>query len=299
MFDIREIHQPKNLEEALAVAGQHPDAIIIAGGTDVLIKIRDGKLVYRDLLSIHGLSELHGIEEESCGDLLIGPLNSFRDLLEHPLICRHVPILARAAATVGGPQVRVMGTLGGNLANGATSADTASSLHALEAELLLQSAISQRLVPINEFHLGPGRTACAPGEILTKIIIRRVNFIDTGGWYIKYAMREAMDIATLGCSVMVKPDADGKCIEQLRIAFGVAAPVPLRTVETEAELKGSPIEEAAQRIATLVRTEINPRDSWRASKAFRLQIAGVMAERALLRAWQEALERREYNATNN
>jgi len=291
MFDIREIYQPKNLEEALALAAQHPDAIIIAGGTDVLIKIREGKLVYRDLLSIHGLSELQGIEQENNGDLLIGPLNNFRDLMEHQLICRNIPILAQAASTVGGPQIRIMGTLGGNLANGVTSADTASSLHALEAELLLQSATSQRQTTISEFHVGPGQTARAPGEILTKIIIRSANYAKTGGCYIKYAMREAMDIATLGCAIVVRPDASCRSIERLRIAFGVAAPVPQRAIETETELTGLSIEEAVQRIAPSIRAKINPRDSWRATRDFRLHIAGVMAERALISAWQDALER--------
>ena len=293
MFDIKEIFQPKTLEEAVAFAGLHPDAVIIAGGTDVLIQVREGKLIYKELLSIHGLSELKGIEKNASGDLLIGPLNLFRDLEEHPLILNHIPILAQAAATVGGPQIRSMGTLGGNVANGVTSADTASSLHVLEAELLLQSVVAQRLLPLKDFYVGPGKTARAPGEILTKIIIRGANYADSGGCYIKYAMRESMDIATLGCAILVKPDKAGQRLAQLRIAFGVAAPVPMRAVETEQELNGSNIDEAVQRIAALVRAEINPRDSWRASRDFRLQIAGVLAERALVKAWQQALERRQ------
>jgi xanthine dehydrogenase FAD-binding subunit len=293
MFDFKEVYQPTSLEEALALASRHPQAVIIAGGTDVLIKVREGKLCYREILSIHGLSELTGIDETADGDLLIGPLNSFRDIEEHPLIRRHIPLLAQAAATVGGPQIRTMGTLGGNVANGVTSADTASSLYALEAELLLQSAAGQRLLPIKDFYLGPGQTERAPGEILTKIIIRKAIYADSGGCYIKYAMREAMDIATLGCAILVKPDKVGQRLARLRIAFGVAAPIPCRATETEEELNGSMIAQAVQRIGELVRMEINPRDSWRASREFRLHIAGVLAERALNKAWQQALERRQ------
>ena len=293
MFDIQEIYQPQNLQEALALAGRYPEAVIIAGGTDVLIEVRGGKLAGRELLSIHGLAELQGIEENAEGDLLIGPLNTFRDLEEDELIRRHIPILAQAAATVGGPQIRAMGTVGGNVANGVTSADTSSTLHVLEAELLLQGADHQRLLPIKEFHIGPGRTARASGEILTKIIIRRANFADCGGCYMKYSMREAMDIATLGCAVLLKPDEGGRSIARLRIAFGVAAPVPRRAAETEEALKGLSIDEARARIAQLVRAEINPRDSWRASREFRLQVAGELAARALTAAWQQALERRQ------
>ena len=293
MFDVKEVYQPKNLPNALALAKAYPEAIILAGGTDVLIQVREGKLAGRELLSIHELSELRGIEENEAGDLLIGSLSHFKDLEEHPLILRHIPILAQAAGSVGGPQIRAMGTVGGNVANGVTSADTSSSLHALEAELLLKSAHGQRLMPIREFHVGPGKTARSPGEILCKIIIRRANYEQSGGCYIKYAMREAMDIATLGCAVVVWPDKAGQLIERIRIAFGVAAPTPMRTIEAEQKLSGLGIDEAGQCIAGLVRTEINPRDSWRASKDFRLHISGVLAERALAKAWRQALERRQ------
>lgn len=292
MFDIQNIIQPANLAEALAYAARQPQAVIIAGGTDVLIQVREGKLANRELLSIHGLAELQGIEEDANDDILIGPLNSFHDLEEHQLIRRHIPILAEAASTVGGPQIRAQGTVGGNVANGVTSADTASTLHTLEAELLLQSEQGQRLLPIKEFHLGPGQTAREPGELLTKIIIRAEHYQNTGGCYLKYAMREAMDIATLGCAVLVRPDEAGEKIAQIRIAFGVAAPVPMRTEAAEQALVGLTPDEAGARIAELVRAEIKPRDSWRASREFRLQIAGVQAERALAAAWQRALERR-------
>jgi len=292
LFDIKNIYQPANLGEVLHMASLHPEAVIIAGGTDVLIQVREGKLAYRELLSIHGLTELQGITKNEKGDLLIGSLSHFNDLEQNPLIQLYIPILAQAAATVGGPQIRAMGTLGGNIANGVTSADTASSLYALEAEVLLQRAGGQRLLPIKEFYLGPAKTVLEQGELLTKIIIRHANYVNTGGCYLKYAMREAMDIATLGCALLIRPDQAGQTIVQIRIAFGVAAPVPMRAEAAEAALSGLPIEEAQERIASLVRAEINPRDSWRASREFRLHIAGVLAERALDQAWRQALERR-------
>ena len=292
MFDIQNIYQPASLAEALHLAARCPRAVIIAGGTDVLIEARAGKLAEQELLSIHGLNDLRGIEEDANGDLLIGPLSRFRDLEEHALIQRHIPILAQAAATVGGPQIRAVGTVGGNVMNGVTSADTSSTLHALQAELLLQSEAGRRLLPIKELHIGPGQTSRQPGEILTKIIIRRAHYADTGGCYLKYAMREAMDIATLGCAVLVSPDEAGERIARARIAFGVAAPVPMRAEAAEQALAGQNAAEAEANIADLIRAEIRPRDSWRASREFRLQIAGVLAQRALAAAWRQALERR-------
>ena len=290
MFDIQNIYQPKSLSEALQIAARHPRAVVIAGGTDVLIEARAGKLAGQDLLSIHDLNDLRGIEEDNNGDLLIGPLSRFKELEEHPLIQRHIPILAQAASTVGGPQIRAAGTVGGNVMNGVTSADTSSTLHALQAELQLQSGAGQRLLPIKELHTGPGQTSRQLGELLTKIIIRRANYAGCGGCYLKFAMREAMDIATLGCAVLVRPDKAGERIEQARIAFGVAAPVPMRTEAAEQALAGLTVAEATAKIAELVRAEIKPRDSWRASREFRLQIAGVLAERALTAAWRQALE---------
>ena len=287
MFDFENIVTAASVPEALAALAANPEAKVIAGGTDVLIKIREGKLAGCDLVSIHDIPELHGIRLTEDGCIHIGPVTTFAELTNSPIIMERIPVLGRAADTVGGPQIRAMGTVGGNISNGVTSADTATTLLNLEAELTLTSEQGERKVNVNDYYVGAGRVCLEPGELLTDICIKPENYQGCGGCYIKYAMRNAMDIATLGTSCLVKPGKDG-VIEAIHLAFGVAAPVPMRARNTEQALTGKTYAEAKDAIAGLVRGEITPRTSWRASKEFRLQIAGENARRALTAAWAEA-----------
>ena len=141
-------------------------------------------------------------------------------------------------------------------------------------------------MPVREFYLGPGRVDLHPGEVLTHVIIPRAEYEGYHGHYIKYSMRNAMDIATLSCSVVSRIDSAKNILEDVRITFGVAAPVPYRCAKTEEVLRGMEIgEELYQKVEELedsIRKEIHPRDSWRASRDFRLQISGEIARRALI-----------------
>ena len=180
--------------------------------------------------------------------------------------------------------MRNIGTIGGNICNGAVSADSAPTVFSLNALLRLEDGKGGRLVPVKDFYLGPGKVDLRQGEVLTYVIIPAKEYQGYRGHYIKYSMRNAMDIATISCSVVSKVNLSDGMIEDVRITFGVAAPVPYRCVKTEEALKGMKIaEDLYEKTAELVREEINPRDSWRASKAFRLQIGGEIAARALRR----------------
>ncbi|MDO4582284.1 MAG: xanthine dehydrogenase FAD-binding subunit XdhB [Bacillota bacterium] len=288
MFDIAGIYRAASLDDALRAYAADPQAVVIAGGTDVLIKIREGKLAGCRLLSINGLAELRGIRLADNGDILIGPLTTFAEAEHSELLLKRLPMLAAAAGSAGGPQLREAGTLGGNICNGVTSADTAAVQLALEAGLTLRSADKQRRLAIAEWYKGPGQVDLRAGELLTEIRIKKDAYVGWGGEYIKYAMRNAMDIATLGCAVAVRLSEDKKRIAEARLAFGVAAPTPMRALQAETALAGMTIAEARERIAALVRAEINPRTSWRASREFRMQIAGESAARALAAAVKRA-----------
>ena len=284
MFDFGGLTIAKSVPEAVRALAAQPDAVLIAGGSDVLIKIREGKLAGRALVSIHDIPELRFLRKTADGDLEIGPLCTFTELEESPLIRETVPVLGQAAGTVGGPQIRAMGTVGGNISNGVTSADTASTLMAYEAVLTITGPAGERCLPIRDYYTGAGKVALGPGELLTKITIPEASYKGFSGFYHKYGMRNAMEIATLGCSVSVKLSAAKDRVDDIRIGFGVASPVPMKAEKTEAALRGLPVREAAARIAGLVRQEIRPRDSWRASRAFRLHIGGEIAERAFREA---------------
>lgn len=285
MYDITSVYQAKSVDDAIAALTADPQAVVIAGGTDVLIKIREGKLAGCRLVSIHGLTqELAGVTLAENGDVEIGPLTTFRGCTESPVIQKTVPVLGEAADTAGGPQLRAAGTLGGNLCNGITSADTASTQLAFGAILRVRGPQGVREVPISEWYQGVGKVALAHDELLVKIVIPQSHYAGWSGHYIKYAMRNAMDIATLGVSCLVKLTQDKRGVEDLRLAFGVAGPVPLRCEETEQAMVGLPVEEAAEKIGPSALGEVRPRDSWRASKAFRLQLVEELSKRAFVEA---------------
>lgn len=282
MYDIENYYDAQSIKEAVNLLKEHPDARIISGGSDVLIKIREGKMAGTSLVSIRDIKEIQGVTLMDSGDIYIGAGTTFSHVTNDPVIREHISVLGEAVDQVGGPQVRNIGTIGGNVCNGAVSADSAPTLFSLNAMLRIADGEGGRTVPIDMFYLGPGKVDLHCGDVLTHIIIPGKEYQGYHGHYIKYSMRNAMDIATLSCSVVSKVDTAANTLEDVRITFGVAAPVPYRCKKTEATLKGMEIGEALyEKIKTLVREEINPRDSWRASKEFRLQIGGEIAARAL------------------
>ena len=283
MYDMKALYQAASVSDAVALRLAHPEAQIIAGGSDVLVQMREGKRAGAELISIHGLDELRGVTLEADGTLRIGSLTSFSHITRDPLIQRYLNVLGEAVDQVGGPQIRNIGTIGGNTCNGVTSADSASTLFAYDAVIELTGPNGKRLVPIQDFYIRAGKVDIREGELQTAILISRESYENTHGHYIKYAMRSAMDIATLGTSVNVRLSADKKTVERARVAFGVAGPVPLRAAHAEALAAGQPVSmELAERFAQAVKDDINPRDSWRAARDFRLHIAVESAKRAFL-----------------
>lgn len=289
MYDMKALYEARSVQDAIALLTGHPQAKIIAGGSDVLVQMREGKLAGVELVSIYGLDELRGVRLEEDGTLRVGSLTSFSHVTRDPLIQKHIPVLGQAADQVGSPQIRNIGTIGGNTCNGVTSADTASTLHALDAVIELTGPEGIRRLPIHDFYLKAGVVDLRPGEIQTGILIGRESYENCHGEYIKYAMRNALDIATLGCSVNVVLSADKKTYERIRIAFGVAGPVPLRAASAEALGRGRPVSgETVEAVAQAVLADINPRDSWRASKGFRVHLAQELTRRALRKATKYA-----------
>ncbi len=282
MYDIKALYEAADVGQAIALLQAHPGAKIIAGGSDVLVQMREGKLAGAELVSIYGIDALRGVSMLEDGTLRIGSLTSFSHITKDPLIIEHIPVLGEAVDMVGGPQVRNIGTIGGNTCNGVTSADSGSTLVAYDAVIEVEGPDGKRLIPIAAWYVGAGKVSLKPGELQTAIRIPQAAYAGYKGHYIKYAMRNAMDIATLGCSANVKLSPDKKTIEDARLAYGVAGPVPMRAPSAEAAVKGRPVsEETIEAFGQAVEQDVKPRDSWRASKAFRLHLAQELAKRAL------------------
>ena len=284
MYDMKALYEAGSVEEAIALRLAHPEAQIIAGGSDVLVQMREGKRAGKELISIYGIDALRGVSIDEEENIRIGSLTSFSHITKDPIIQRYCNVLGQAVDQVGSPQIRNIGTIGGNTCNGVTSADSASTLHAWEAIVELTGKNGVRRLPIHDFYIKAGTVdiRAEEGEIQTAILIPKASYENCYGHYIKYGLRNAMEIATLGCSVNVRLSPDKSTIERCRIAYGVAGPVPMRVPTAEAVANGSkPTETLVEAFGNAVIEDINPRDSWRASKAFRQHIAVEMAKRAL------------------
>lgn len=283
MFDIKSFHEATSIADAVEWLQKDDQAEIISGGTDVLIWVREGKYAGKSLVSIHNLQELKGITLESNGDIIIRPATSFFNITNNDIIKKYIPSLGEAVDMVGGPQTRQTGTIGGNICNGATSAESASTMVALNADIELVGPKGTRIVPISEWYLGPGKTVRDRCEVVTKFIIHKENYEGFFGHYIKYGKRNAMEIATLGCSCLVKLNSDKTKIEDIRLAYGVANPTPIRVKQAEDFARGKDINDSSlfEEIVEKALLDTNPRDSWRASKEFRQQIIKELAVRCL------------------
>jgi len=289
MFDLENYHKAESVDDAVRLLKENPGSRLLSGGTDVLIKLREGKKGFSSLVDIHGLKELKTIELDQDNNIILGSGMTFTDIMESDLVAKHIPILAEASGSVGGPQVRNVATIGGNVCNGVTSADSASSLFSLNATLLLKGAEGIRELAIADFYQGPGKVDMEQGEVLTAFKITHDNYKGTHGHFYKYAMRNAMDIATIGCAGVLK--TDNGIITDLRLTYGVAGPVPLRCPETEQYALGKKVDETLIRdIADSVEKDVNPRTSWRATKDFRIHIIKELSKIVVTKAAERAGE---------
>ena len=291
MYDMKALYEAESVEHAIKLRLEHPEAQIIAGGSDVLVQMREGKRAGKELISIYMIDAMRGVSIDEEENIRIGSLTSFSHITKDPIIQKYINVLGEAVDQVGSPQIRNIGTIGGNTCNGVTSADSASTLHAWEAIVELTGKNGVRRLPIKDFYIKAGVVdiRADEGEIQTAILIPKASYENTFGHYIKYGMRNAMEIASLGCSVNVRLSEDKKTIGRCRIAYGVAGPVPMRVPSAQAVANGSELTEAMVNDFSLaVLKDINPRDSWRASKAFRQHIAVEMAKRALVESIHRA-----------
>jgi len=289
MFDISSYHKAYSVDEAIMLLSQNPDAIPIAGGTDVLVRLHGHNRNYRHLVDIHDVAELKVVDLERDGTIVIGSGVTFTELGNNPIISAHIPVLNEGGASIGGPQVRNVATVGGNICNGAPSGDSAAPLLVLNATVELKGPDGFRRLPLYNFYQGPGQVDRKAGEIMTCLRIAPEDYQGWSAHYFKYAMREAMDIATIGCGAACK--IDGGHVAGLRLGFAVAGPTPLRCWRTEEKAVGRQVNDALlDLVKNSVLGDLRPRDSWRAAKDFREHIIKTLAERVLREAIRKNTE---------
>ena len=287
MYDIEHYYQAHSVSDAVRHLSENAEARLIAGGTDVLVQLHHQSKKFRNLVDIHGLPELAGITQLEDGSVRIGSGCSFTQIIESPLVRQHLPSLGLAVANIAGPQVRNVATFGGNICNGANCADSAPISIVLGAQIEIATPSGTRFTPLDGFYTGPGKVTLAHDEIAVAFHFRKADYQGVGASFYKYAMRGAMDISTINCGAACRIEA-GR-FTMLKLAYGVAAPTPIRARTAEAAALGQPLNAATlAAIREAVMQDVAPRTSWRASKEFRLQIIRTLAERVVAQAAQNA-----------
>lgn len=281
---------PKTLDEAISLYESHGElAKYVAGGTDVLVKIKEGKLAPNYLISLkHIIGQDRPFLNHETGELYIGAFCTHRSIEQSPLVQHRYPILHDAVKNIGSIQIRNVATIGGNLVNAVPSADGAIPLIALDGRANIYGAKGQRSVELRRFFLGPGQCDLEGGEILTEIVIPPLA-PRSGGAYIKHGRREAMELPMLGVGVLLTLAEDMTTCAKARICLGVAAPTPFRALEAEKYLQGKNInEENLAEAGRIAGQESRVRDSIRGVAWYRREMVGVLVKRMGLKALERA-----------
>jgi carbon-monoxide dehydrogenase small subunit/xanthine dehydrogenase small subunit len=268
--------RPRSLDEALEILAQREGEVTpVAGGTDVLVKAKDGHLGRGALFDVTAVPELSGIEERG-EELWIGAAATHTQMMESPLVARWAPALPAACAVIGGPQIRNRGTLGGNLANASPAADTVPPLYAADAVIELVSVSSRRDVPIADFFTGYRQTLLARDELIVGVRIPRRPGVRAA--FLRLGQRQAQAISKVSVAAAMTFH-EGRP-EWVRVACGAVAPTVIRATETENALLGGGWD-ALQRAKAAIRDEVRPIDDLRSTAVYRREMAAVLLERAV------------------
>lgn len=276
-----EYSAPTRLDDALTVLQRYgPEARVLAGGTDLMIAMRERGLRPACLVDIKRISGLADVALNATCTLRLGALVRVRDVERAAPVRAQFPVLASAASMLASVQVRNLATIGGNICNASPAADLAPPLLVLEAVATAVGPNGERKFPIAELFAGPGRTTLN-GEILTAFSIGAMP-ARARAIYLKHGPRNAMDIAIVGVAVLAVPDATGRTWEDVRIALGSVAPTPIRVPAAEAVLRGAPIcPEVIEEAAEIVAREASPISDLRGSGDYRRAMVRALTRRAL------------------
>ena len=281
---------PKTLDEAISLHESYGErARYIAGGTDVLAKIKEGKMMPDYLISLkHIVAQDRPFLNHENGELYIGAFLTHRSIETSPIIRQNYPIIHDAVSNIGSVQIRNVATIGGNLVNALPSADGAIPLIALDAKAHIYGTKGHRTAELRRFFLGPGQADLDHGEILIELIIPPLA-PRTSGAYVKHGRRSAMELPMLGVGVLLSLEEDLLTCAAARICLGVAAPTPLRCLQAEQYLIGKPVaENSLTEAGKIAAEESKVRDSIRGVAWYRREMVGVLVKRMGLTALQRA-----------
>lgn len=272
------IFSPSICGELFALWQEHPDAQLLAGGTDVLVKLKDS-LTWPVLIDISQLKELHGISANN-GVISIGALTTYSTMLRNVLLHKNAGVLLQAAEMVGSPQIRNRGTIGGNIANGSPAGDTIPPLYVLQASVTVAAGDDTRSIPVEEFFTGPGETVLGHHEIIVSIDVPvREHY---RGIFLRLGQRAAMTISKVSLAMTARVSND--TIDDICIALGAVAPTVIRAAKTEEILKGAELtDELIHSACDAIEHDAVPITDIRSEADYRRSMCGVLLRRAMKR----------------
>ena len=275
--------EPETFEEVQHIVEKNKsDAVLMAGGTDLLVNLKRKVINAKIVISLEKIGSLKQIDYSQTAGLTLGAMVRISELSETPLIKQKFPLLAIAANKLGSPQIRNRATIGGNICTARPAGDTIGPLTAYGAELLLIRGKESRWEPISKFITGPGKTNRKDGEVLAAIRIK--PFANhTGVSYIKYGVRKAMEIAMVSVTTALTFSGD-EC-KQATIVLGAVAPTFIRSVEAEEALRLKKVTPAAaEEAAALAADGCKPITDVRASAEYRRDLVKVLTKRGIIEA---------------
>lgn len=281
-----EYFAPMTLEDACSLLSKYGgEARVLAGGTDLLVKMKHRRMLPSYLISIKNVPDLGYIHYDEKEGLCIGALTTLEAIKASPVIRQRFGILAQAAGVVGSVAIRNRGTIGGNLCNAAPSAETAPALIALAAKVRIAGLGGERTIALEDFFTGPGETVLQTGEILTEIQVPNLP-ARSNGVYLKHSLRK-MDIAIVGVGVVVT--LSGESCTDIKIVLGAVAPTPIRARKAEEVIRGQePNQKLTKRAAEIASRESSPIDDIRSRAEHRRNMVGILTAQAIEQAVKQA-----------
>lgn len=265
------VFRPAGPAEAVRLYSQNPDALPLAGGTDLMVAWNAGRLNGRCVLDLSRLQEWRGIEVTGEG-VRIGPLATHSEIESHPVILKRLPLLAQACATVGAVQIRNKGTLGGNVANASPAGDSFPALAVYEASVHAVSREGRRSLPVLDLFTGVKKTALGPGELIEVVEVPFPKRAPDARLFRKVGSRRAQTISKTVCAGLLW--LKGGKVEELRFAFGSVAPTVRRLKKIEAFLAGGRLtRERVEAACALLGDDISPIDDLRSTRQYRLEVS--------------------------
>lgn len=279
---------PSTLSEALSMLRKHSlDARVIAGGTDLLPKMKRRELVPRYVIDLKGIADLNFVKYNKKDGLRIGATTTLSQILESSVVAKNCPMLVQTVSQMASIQIRNTATIGGNLCNAVPSADTAPSLIALGARLRIAGPKKrEKTVLAEQFFKGPNITLLAPGDLLVEVQLpsRRPN---ESGTYLKHTLRREMDLAIVGVAVHMTLDSKKWTCKDVKIAMGAVAAIPMRAEKAEKALIGKGLHDGLiEDAANLASQEAKPIDDIRSSAEYRREMVKVLTRRAIKQCMQ-------------